>query len=128
MAEITAIESAKTPRSCMFLFTNLDITYICMHIMIIFASKFHVLNTSFFQLDFTYCLSYIIDIMHCFELKTANVDYYVGEDPSYGQNCGQASPPESGIGAHIARSWETTIRQALMPVTVSSSMYIWFVS
>lgn len=64
--------------------------------------------------------------MHCFELKTANADYYVGEDPSYGDNCGQVSPPESGIGAHIARSWETTIRQALMPVTVSTSMYIWF--
>lgn len=75
---------------------------------------------------FTHCLFYIVDIMHCFELKTANVDYYVGEDPSYGQNCGQVSPPESGIGAHIARSWETTIRQALMPVTVSTSMYIWF--
>ncbi|KMQ96780.1 serine threonine-protein kinase d3 [Lasius niger] len=60
-------------------------------------------------------------IIHCFELKTANVDYYVGEDPSYGENCGQVSPPESGIGAHIARSWETTIRQALMPVTVSTN-------
>ncbi|EFN67175.1 Serine/threonine-protein kinase D3 [Camponotus floridanus] len=63
----------------------------------------------------------IIDIIHCFELKTANIDYYVGEDPSYGENCGQVSPPESGIGAHIARSWETTIRQALMPVTVSTN-------
>ncbi|CAL1675744.1 unnamed protein product [Lasius platythorax] len=60
-------------------------------------------------------------IIHCFELKTANVDYYVGEDPSYGENCSQVSPPESGIGAHIARSWETTIRQALMPVTVSTN-------
>jgi len=66
----------------------------------------------------------VIDIMHCFELKTTNIDYYVGEDPLYGQNCSQVSPPESGIGAHIARSWETTIRQALMPVTVSTSMYI----
>ncbi|XP_071576678.1 serine/threonine-protein kinase D3 isoform X1 [Temnothorax nylanderi] len=76
LAEISAIETAKTPRSY---------------------------------------------IMHCFELKTANADYYVGEDPSYGENCGQVSPPESGIGAHIARSWETTIRQALMPVTVSTN-------
>jgi len=72
----------------------------------------------------TPCVLCIVDIMHCFELKTANADYYVGEDPSYGDNnCGQVSPPESGIGAHIARSWETTIRQALMPVTVTS-MYI----
>ncbi|KAH0949898.1 hypothetical protein HN011_003302 [Eciton burchellii] len=76
LAEISAIETAKTPRSY---------------------------------------------IMHCFELKTTNIDYYVGEDPLYGQNCSQVSPPESGIGAHIARSWETTIRQALMPVTVSTN-------
>ncbi|XP_017886672.1 serine/threonine-protein kinase D3 isoform X2 [Ceratina calcarata] len=63
--------------------------------------------------------------MHCFELKTPTVDYYVGEDPSYAaDNCSQIPrqqqplpPPESGIGAHIARSWETSIRQALIPVT-----------
>lgn len=64
----------------------------------------------------------ILETMHCFELKTANIDYYVGEDPSYGENCSQVPPPESGIGAHIARSWETSIRQALMPVTISASM------
>lgn len=65
-------------------------------------------------------MNYILDTMHCFELKTANIDYYVGEDPSYGDNCSQVPPPESGIGAHIARSWETSIRQALMPVTTIS--------
>lgn len=66
---------------------------------------------------------FIADTMHCFELKTATVDYYVGEDSSYADNCSKVSPPESGIGAHIARSWETSIRQALMPVTtVSTSM------
>lgn len=63
--------------------------------------------------------------MHCFEFKTASIDYYVGEDPSYGDNCSQVPPPESGVGAHVARSWETSIRQALMPVTtVSSSEYL----
>lgn len=63
--------------------------------------------------------------MHCFELKTANMDYYVGEDSSYGDNCTQVPAPESGIGAHVARSWETSIRQALMPVTtVSASKYL----
>ncbi|KAL1114945.1 hypothetical protein AAG570_007768 [Ranatra chinensis] len=46
------------------------------------------------------------DVMHCFELRTANVDYYVGED----SNCGR------GDGALMAKSWETAIRQALMPV------------
>ncbi|XP_076313732.1 serine/threonine-protein kinase D3-like isoform X2 [Tachypleus tridentatus] len=38
-------------------------------------------------------------ITHCFELRTANVDYYVGEDPE------------------AAKGWESAIRQALMPVS-----------
>ncbi|PNF22568.1 hypothetical protein B7P43_G12858 [Cryptotermes secundus] len=60
------------------------------------------------------------DVMHCFELRTTNVDYYVGEDPLYGQKdaTGVTLPPaDSGVGAHLAKSWETSIRQALMPVT-----------
>ncbi|XP_063222839.1 serine/threonine-protein kinase D1 [Bacillus rossius redtenbacheri] len=62
------------------------------------------------------------DVMHCFELRTANVDYYVGEDPLYGLKEGVSSsnnlpPQDSGVGAHLAKSWETCIRQALMPVT-----------
>ncbi|XP_039283018.1 serine/threonine-protein kinase D3 [Nilaparvata lugens] len=59
------------------------------------------------------------DVMHCFELRTANVDYFVGEDPYFGRKEGtpiNLPPPESGIGAHLAKSWETSIRQALMPV------------
>ncbi|XP_014610982.1 PREDICTED: serine/threonine-protein kinase D3 isoform X4 [Polistes canadensis] len=60
-------------------------------------------------------------IMHCFELKTSTVDYFVGEDPTYGENNGQVPAPESGIGVHVARSWETNIRQALMPVTTAST-------
>lgn len=62
--------------------------------------------------------------MHCFELRTANVDYFVGEDPLYGNKDAAAitlPPPESGIGAHLARSWETSIRQALMPVAPNTS-------
>lgn len=63
--------------------------------------------------------------MHCFELRTANVDYYVGEDPLHEGATGQLPPQESGIGAHLARSWETSIRQALMPVTsATTSKYI----
>ncbi|XP_058801988.1 serine/threonine-protein kinase D1 isoform X2 [Phymastichus coffea] len=58
--------------------------------------------------------------MHCFELRTANVDYYVGEDLMYGSERKQLPPPESGVGAHLARSWETSIRQALLPVTSGS--------
>ncbi|XP_022252201.1 serine/threonine-protein kinase D1-like isoform X2 [Limulus polyphemus] len=40
---------------------------------------------------------------HCFELRTANLDYFVGEEPN--RNHG----------------WEDVIRQALMPVTVTQN-------
>lgn len=64
-------------------------------------------------------------IPHCFELKTANIDYYVGQDPLYNLKENEAMlnlpPPESGVGAYLAKSWETTIRQALMPVTSTRS-------
>ncbi|KAK4884345.1 hypothetical protein RN001_000616 [Aquatica leii] len=62
------------------------------------------------------------DVMHCFEIRTLNVDYFVGQDPSYGldENVSvPVLPADSGIGAHVACSWETTIRQALMPVTAN---------
>lgn len=65
------------------------------------------------------------DVMHCFELRTANIDYYVGEDPLHpGVREGSVAilPPEdSGVGVHLAKSWETCIRQALMPVTSSTN-------
>lgn len=62
---------------------------------------------------------------HCFELRTANVDYFVGEDPTYVNSNAQLSSAESGIGVHLAKSWETSIRHALMPVTnnLSTSKY-----
>lgn len=61
------------------------------------------------------------DITHCFELRTANIDYYVGQDPLHIDSSAQLPPPESGVGVHLARSWETSIRHALMPVTNNSS-------
>lgn len=65
------------------------------------------------------------DVLHCFELKTGNLDYYVGQDPLYNLKENEAMvnlpPPESGIGAYLAKSWETSIRQALMPVTSNRS-------
>lgn len=67
--------------------------------------------------------------MHCFEIKTANLIYFVGEDPLYGGLNGNASnfpPPESGIGSHLAKSWETVIRHALMPVPSNLSKYVNF--
>ncbi|XP_077284832.1 serine/threonine-protein kinase D3 isoform X2 [Arctopsyche grandis] len=64
------------------------------------------------------------DVMHCFELRTLNVDYMVGADPliHLTGNLGSAAlpPPDSGVGAYLAKSWETAIRQALMPVTQQS--------
>lgn len=63
--------------------------------------------------------------MHCFEIRTANIDYFVGEDPLHGRRESSVPlpipPSETGIGAHIAKSWETSIRQALMPVASNSS-------
>ncbi|CAG0912223.1 unnamed protein product [Notodromas monacha] len=65
---------------------------------------------------------------HCFELRTANVDYYVGQDKPKSvtarpepEGVLAASPMEKGFGTHLAKSWETAIRQALMPVTPQSS-------
>uniref|UniRef100_A0A3Q1ICN5 Serine/threonine-protein kinase n=1 Tax=Anabas testudineus TaxID=64144 RepID=A0A3Q1ICN5_ANATE len=67
---------------------------------------------------------------HCFELITANMCYFVGEDPntipslpsSNTQTQPQTPPspsqvaPNSGIGREVAKAWESAIRQALMPV------------
>lgn len=63
--------------------------------------------------------------MHCFEIRTANVDYYVGEDQLYGVKdpTKVIMPPlDTGIGTHLAKSWETTIRQSLMPVTPQTNI------
>ncbi|XP_044744616.1 serine/threonine-protein kinase D1 [Coccinella septempunctata] len=60
------------------------------------------------------------EVMHCFEIRTANIDYFVGQDPLYeipDVNKINLPPSDSGIGAYLAKSWETAIRQALLPVT-----------
>lgn len=57
---------------------------------------------------------------HCFQIRTTNIDYYVGQDPLLTYKIGEPlliPPTDSGIGAHLAKSWEITIRQAMMPVT-----------
>ncbi|XP_053237170.1 serine/threonine-protein kinase D1 isoform X3 [Podarcis raffonei] len=54
---------------------------------------------------------------HCFEITTANVVYYVGENVE-----NLPSPPAnnnvltSGCGLDVARMWEMAIQHALMPV------------
>ncbi|KAL3287930.1 hypothetical protein HHI36_002386 [Cryptolaemus montrouzieri] len=60
------------------------------------------------------------EVMHCFEIRTANIDYFVGQDPLhdiFDVHKVNLPPPDSGIGAYLAKSWETAIRQALLPVT-----------
>lgn len=64
--------------------------------------------------------------MHCFEIRTANIDYFVGQDPLYDLKEGNTvnlPPPDSGIGAYLAKSWETSIRQAILPVTSNTSNF-----
>ena len=60
-------------------------------------------------------------VKHCFELHTSsNVIYYVGQDPLCDLiNSTNLELPsaDSGVGAYLARSWETSIRQALMPLS-----------
>lgn len=63
---------------------------------------------------------------HCFLIRTTNIDYFVGQDPLLTYKPGEPlilPPPDSGIGAHLAKSWETSIRQALMPVTANSKSF-----
>ncbi|KAK9876178.1 hypothetical protein WA026_011296 [Henosepilachna vigintioctopunctata] len=49
------------------------------------------------------------DVMHCFEIRTANIDYFVGQDPLHDipdVNKVNLPPPDSGIGAYLARKPE----------------------
>lgn len=54
---------------------------------------------------------------HCFEISTANIVYYVGENI---ENLSTVplnnSVISSGIGIDVARIWEMAIQHALMPV------------
>ncbi|KAM9355984.1 serine/threonine-protein kinase D3-like isoform 1-T1 [Pholidichthys leucotaenia] len=57
---------------------------------------------------------------HCFEIITASMVYYVGED-----NGGPHHNPvlaASGVGRDVGQSWEKAVRQALMPVTPKASV------
>merc|ERR1712228_1171678 len=66
------------------------------------------------------------DGQHCFEVRTANVDYFVGQDATSASSATAASAAfaaankqtSTGMGSDWAKEWETAIRKALMPVTV----------
>ncbi|XP_030625261.1 serine/threonine-protein kinase D1 isoform X2 [Chanos chanos] len=55
---------------------------------------------------------------HCFEIATATLVYYVGENLSHeeGGLYGHSSALVSGLGQDVARMWEMAIQHALMPV------------
>ncbi|XP_047243547.1 serine/threonine-protein kinase D3-like [Girardinichthys multiradiatus] len=57
---------------------------------------------------------------HCFEVITATMVYYVGED--FGGPHHNPVLAASGVGRVVGRSWEKAIRQALMPVTPKASV------
>ncbi|XP_041661580.1 serine/threonine-protein kinase D3-like isoform X1 [Cheilinus undulatus] len=57
---------------------------------------------------------------HCFEVITANMVYYVGEDTGSPHHNPVLSA--SGVGRDVGQSWEKAIRQAMMPVTPKASV------
>lgn len=54
---------------------------------------------------------------HVFEIRIPNMIYYVGEDQG-----SVVVSTESGKGLEQAQHWEHAIRQALMPVTPTTSI------
>ncbi|XP_071150789.1 serine/threonine-protein kinase D1-like isoform X5 [Mytilus edulis] len=60
---------------------------------------------------------------HVFEMRVNSTVYFIGEDPTFGGREGDiVASPESGVGLEQAKYWEHAIRQALMPVTPTSSV------
>uniref|UniRef100_A0A3B3C7Z5 Serine/threonine-protein kinase n=1 Tax=Oryzias melastigma TaxID=30732 RepID=A0A3B3C7Z5_ORYME len=57
---------------------------------------------------------------HCFEIITATMVYYVGENN--GSHYYSPALAASGVGMEVAQGWEKAIRQALMPVTPQPSL------
>uniref|UniRef100_A0A3Q3NAS2 protein kinase C n=1 Tax=Labrus bergylta TaxID=56723 RepID=A0A3Q3NAS2_9LABR len=57
---------------------------------------------------------------HCFEVITASMVYYVGED--IGGLHHNPVLSASGVGRDVGQSWEKAIRQAMMPVTPKPSV------
>lgn len=59
---------------------------------------------------------------HVFEIRISDTVYYIGEDPTVGTTEEVVNSAESGIGLEQALSWESAVRQALMPVTPQPSL------
>ena len=64
---------------------------------------------------------------HVFEIHCGNgTIYYVGEDPEVvvvpgGGSRGMVRSVQSGSGLELAKSWETAIRQARLPLTLGEA-------
>ena len=56
------------------------------------------------------------DVVHCFKIRTANVDFFVGEDSTSSE-----SDADSGAGKENSKLWETAIKAAFMPVVQTGS-------
>ncbi|KAM9466118.1 serine/threonine-protein kinase D3 isoform 1-T1 [Clarias gariepinus] len=56
---------------------------------------------------------------HCFEIITATMVYYVGENTGGPHHMHNPMLAASGVGLEVAQGWEMAIRQALMPVPVT---------
>ena len=56
---------------------------------------------------------------HVFEIRVPNLIYYIGEDQG---SVSVVVSTESGKGLEQAQHWEHAIRQALMPVTPTTSI------
>ncbi|KAM3602783.1 uncharacterized protein V6R79_010626 [Siganus canaliculatus] len=57
---------------------------------------------------------------HCFEVITASMVYYVGENGGGPHH--NPALTASGVGRDVGQSWEKAIRQAMMPVTPKASV------
>lgn len=54
--------------------------------------------------------------MHCFELKTTNLEYYVGGDENNSATEINVENTNNSGGSKGEKSWEDIIQHALMPV------------
>uniref|UniRef100_A0A8C4ZPH1 Serine/threonine-protein kinase n=1 Tax=Gadus morhua TaxID=8049 RepID=A0A8C4ZPH1_GADMO len=59
--------------------------------------------------------------VHCFEIITSTMVYYVGEN--HGGHYHSPTLAASGVGPEVAQGWEKAIRQALMPVMLTGVVF-----
>lgn len=61
-------------------------------------------------------------VMHCFELRTANVDYFVGEEPvAVKDKAPILNPPETGVGMDLAK---VSPRWIFLTIEITNGTYL----